>query len=166
MKFLLKQKWSCKQWSLGYRLSEVKFATSLLGETSLTKWTSLSKITSLAHKGKFSCSPRDNKKCPAKAEHFLYSTKVEIILPCGASVTAWCYAQCLHSASHRGAICTRSLTSKLADSLRLIISLRTVRTWRKLFGEEFLVRMTESDSVNRCSREMGQKSVLSSISQK
>ena len=50
----------------------------------------------------------------------IYET--EIILRCGASVTAWCYAQRSHSASHRGAICTRSLTSKLADSLRLIIS--------------------------------------------
>ena len=38
------------------RISEVKFATSPIGETSLTKLTSLSKITSLARTGKFSCS--------------------------------------------------------------------------------------------------------------
>ena len=43
------------------------------------------------------------------------------ILLCGASVTAWCFALCSHSASHRGAICTHSLTNKLVDSLRLII---------------------------------------------
>ena len=45
-----------------------------------------------------------------------------LILLCGASVNAWCYALCSHSASHRGAICAHSLTSELAASHRLIIS--------------------------------------------
>ena len=43
------------------------------------------------------------------------------ILLCGASVIAWCFALCSHSASHRGAICAHSLTSKLVASFRLII---------------------------------------------
>ena len=44
------------------------------------------------------------------------------ILLFGASIAAWCYALCSHSASHRGAICTHSLTSKLVASFLLIIS--------------------------------------------
>ena len=55
------------------------------------------------------------------------------ILLFGASANAWCYALRSQNANHRGAICARSLSSKLVASLRLIIikyfDTRYFRSW-------------------------------------
>ena len=64
-------------------------------------------ITSINHFIAFSC--HSDFGCIANP----LSPSRNLILLCGASATAWCYALCSHSASHRGAICAHSLTSEL-----------------------------------------------------